>query len=543
METAPIIIESNPNDSRTYEVLGNGAFGMVAKLFSKSMNRWIARKCFARPDHFSYELHFYGLCKSVEHHPDSNKIVQLLRWHRYPQANKFFLDLELATSSYHRIAFGDDVDNNNNNNDGVGRTKCPELSAAGEVRRMVVEAIRGVCFLHEAVRILHNDLKPLNLLRFPDGSTKICDLGICSEIDKERSIGTVGYCAPEIYDDSTICMVEEEKAKSDVFGLGVTFFTIVEGRPPTNLSSKMLHAYRRWNDEVDGVRREEALQIFKKAAQEFYREDFRASVPAGLNVKKLGYAVAHLIADMCAVDPDNRPKSACCLLRLCQLEQIESPAPTTKSLAVQTSQVDAFAIGVGNVSDFFEHIEPQAQPQPQLRPSSPTQASHFCNVSEARIEQLNILEIAAVDIPAVSTACAAQVEVEVEAEAPVAAAAVVVVDELQRLTKIVDAVAASIASGKKAAAHLSQFVDESDLVMLRQLRKRGPNDSLMPLSERLLKLIFSDSKYYKIRKRLFCTLTNRSENYWKKSGPLRIQRKFGRENDAGVDVDNDVDTD
>ena len=78
---------------------------------------------------------------------------------------------------------------------GKGRGGVPDAEAL--VWRMV-QAVRG---LH-SLRIAHRDLKPENVLLMPDGSLKLCDLGLARSSAHGRMhtlCGTPAYMAPEMW--------------------------------------------------------------------------------------------------------------------------------------------------------------------------------------------------------------------------------------------------------------------------------------------------------------------------------------------------------
>lgn len=82
--------------------------------------------------------------------------------------------------------------------------------------------------------ILHRDIKPSNVMIDERGRAKLADFGIARAADFEDSeltgtgqfVGTVSYLAPEI------AMGETATAAADVFSLGATLATAVDGRAP-----------------------------------------------------------------------------------------------------------------------------------------------------------------------------------------------------------------------------------------------------------------------------------------------------------------------
>jgi serine/threonine protein kinase len=84
---------------------------------------------------------------------------------------------------------------------------------------------------HEA-GIVHRDIKPGNVLLADDGTAKITDFGVSHAIgdltvtDPGILVGTPAYLAPEV--------AEGHRAgfASDVFSLGATLYTALEGTPP-----------------------------------------------------------------------------------------------------------------------------------------------------------------------------------------------------------------------------------------------------------------------------------------------------------------------
>ncbi|MGE0709839.1 MAG: protein kinase [Planctomycetota bacterium] len=117
-----------------------------------------------------------------------------------------------------------------------GRALDEDL-AAGPLAE--AEAVRLVEALADAVEhahgrgVLHRDLKPGNvLLRASDGSPVLIDFGLTRGAGAERLtrtgevLGTPAYMAPEQ------ARGEPVDERTDVYGLGVTLYTLLAGEPP-----------------------------------------------------------------------------------------------------------------------------------------------------------------------------------------------------------------------------------------------------------------------------------------------------------------------
>jgi hypothetical protein len=83
-------------------------------------------------------------------------------------------------------------------------------------------------------QIVHRDIKPANLIDAPDsGGVVLVDFGVARQIGDEEQVdaGTVGigtprYMAPEVFAGGTV------SARSDVFSLAATLWTLLTGKPP-----------------------------------------------------------------------------------------------------------------------------------------------------------------------------------------------------------------------------------------------------------------------------------------------------------------------
>jgi hypothetical protein len=116
-----------------------------------------------------------------------------------------------------------------------------------EIGRQVASALA----VAHAGRILHRDVTPNNVLIAADGTAKIADFGLSHAMGEGTMtggglvVGTPAYLSPEVADG------QEAGFPSDVFSLGATLYTAVEGAPPFGVGENPLALLKRVaNDEV-----------------------------------------------------------------------------------------------------------------------------------------------------------------------------------------------------------------------------------------------------------------------------------------------------
>lgn len=103
---------------------------------------------------------------------------------------------------------------------------CKRLSSelALEFTRQILEA---VAYAHQQ-RIIHCDIKPENLILFPEQQLKLTDFGIARVAQRTvqgSGSGTVGYVAPEQ-------AMGKPSFRSDVFSIGLIVYRMVSGHLP-----------------------------------------------------------------------------------------------------------------------------------------------------------------------------------------------------------------------------------------------------------------------------------------------------------------------
>jgi serine/threonine-protein kinase len=97
--------------------------------------------------------------------------------------------------------------------------------------------------------VLHNDVKPENILLDTDGQARLTDFGVAeitgATLDPERAhqvLGTLAYVAPEVLQGSP------PDGRADVYALATTIFEAVSGRLPFEAASQAAIAGRKLNE-------------------------------------------------------------------------------------------------------------------------------------------------------------------------------------------------------------------------------------------------------------------------------------------------------
>ncbi len=108
--------------------------------------------------------------------------------------------------------------------------------APNAAAQLVVQAAVGLMYTH-SVGLIHRDVKPGNIAVLPDRQVKLLDLGLTHMLENPwarvtKRISTkeyaeeIAHIAPE---QAWGCEID---ARSDVYGLGSTFYFLLTGQPP-----------------------------------------------------------------------------------------------------------------------------------------------------------------------------------------------------------------------------------------------------------------------------------------------------------------------
>ena len=195
------------------EYLGEGGMGVVYKAYHKNFERWVALK-FSSQSHLmsSADLdRFRAEAQNMARlrHPN---IVTVHETGDYQGRPYFIMDLIDGQSLHDKVN---------------GFVDRPRDAAA-----LVEKVAMAVHHAHQR-RVLHNDLKPANILLDTDGQPLITDFGLARRLAEGADAsasgvvgGTIGYMSPEQFDGREITTA------SDVYGLGAILYTLLTGRAP-----------------------------------------------------------------------------------------------------------------------------------------------------------------------------------------------------------------------------------------------------------------------------------------------------------------------
>ena len=150
---------------------------------------------------------------------------------------------------------------------------------ADRVRSVIGQAAMALGVAH-AARVVHRDIKPANIIVRPDCLVKLTDFGISRAMDSAghtrigELLGTPHYLSPEQ------ALGEPASGASDLYALGVVAHEMLTGRRPfdggTPVAVAMAHVQEQPPPLPDGVPE----------------------------------ALAHVVEEMLAKDPDDRPANA-----------------------------------------------------------------------------------------------------------------------------------------------------------------------------------------------------------------------------------------
>lgn len=202
---------------RLAEKVGSGAMGVVWRATDERLERVVAVKQLLLTPGLTAEQAREAKRRAMRegriaarlHHPNAITVFDVAEEDGQPWLVMEYMD---APSLAFKIAGGHTL---------------PPL----EVAEIGAQAASALAAAHTA-GIMHRDVKPANLLVADDGTVKLTDFGISRAVGDVTVTatgllaGTPAYLAPEV------ARGEDPLPGSDVFALGATLYTAVEGGPP-----------------------------------------------------------------------------------------------------------------------------------------------------------------------------------------------------------------------------------------------------------------------------------------------------------------------
>lgn len=237
--------------------LGKGAFGTVTLAKNKLVGRYEAVK----------ERHLTNL----EHFEDAMKEAKRLEMLRHRNV------VEIYDAGYLDENKGIYISMEYLKN---GRVENLGFISILRLKNICLGVLSALEYAHSR-NYIHRDIKPGNILIAKDGTAKLSDFGIATQLNAVGTAGPFGYkkhLAPELFRD------ERSSISSDIYALGVTMHRMINGDPPSL-------------NEMSDSQLEDAILRGEYPARKVYRPD----VPPKL---------MKLINKALEVNPKNRFSSA-----------------------------------------------------------------------------------------------------------------------------------------------------------------------------------------------------------------------------------------
>lgn len=220
--------------------------------------------------------------------------------------------------------------------------------------------------------VIYRDMKPGNIMLREDGTVKLIDFGIAREYKEGRTsdtqiLGTRGYAAPEQFSRNV-----QTDARTDIYSLGVTLYTLVTGRSPSD--DPVLHPIREINPALsEGLEhiiwkatRQDPAERYQSCAEMRYdlehhdrlTEDYRATQRAKLtrfNVLR-ALAVAFAVAGVACLLASSYLRSSTFESYLSSARAASTSGPGDDASPAELDYLRAIEVDPGSITPYEELV-------------------------------------------------------------------------------------------------------------------------------------------------------------------------------------------
>lgn len=222
--------------------LGSGGMGMVYKAKQISMHRFVALKVLhdnLSSDRVYLERFFHE--------------VRVMAAMEHPNMVRVFeggMDKNMAYFSMEYI-------------EGLDLKRlldCKYTFSELEVIDVAIQVASALSYAWKKDRLVHRDVKPANIMRLKDGTTKILDLGISKKLSAGPGqdvfvtntgvmVGSPSYMSPEQARSNT-----DIDFRADIYSLGISLYQLLAGVPPYDGKSAVEVVTQHFSAPVPDVR-------------------------------------------------------------------------------------------------------------------------------------------------------------------------------------------------------------------------------------------------------------------------------------------------
>ena len=203
------------------EKLGTGSYGIVFKVLNKIDKKYYVLKQISLLNLNSIQIEEV---KNEAKILSSLHSINIVSWYEhFEENNNLNIIMEYCD--------GGDLSNYLNEQKKTNKPLTEE-----KIWKFFIQMCMGISYIHKR-KILHRDLKTLNIFLTKDEKVKIGDLGVAKELSQKTDfaktfVGTPYYLSPEI------CEEKPYNEKSDIWALGCIVYEMATNKHPFNATNQ-----------------------------------------------------------------------------------------------------------------------------------------------------------------------------------------------------------------------------------------------------------------------------------------------------------------